>query len=184
MSGYNIPFVKIFDSTKIIGIENIQFGKYIIIDDFVFISAKKQMKLGDYVHIASHSSITGMERFAMEEFSGLSQGCRIFTGSEDFINGGFGNPTIATSFRNLKIGPIKIERFACIGANSVILPGVTVGEGVTVGANSVVSRNLEPWGVYLGNTKIRTRNKEEVLKTYDRFIKTPPAERIGNLFIR
>ena len=94
MTAYNIPLVKIFDSTKIIGIENIQFGKYIIIDDFVFMSTKNPMIIVSYVHIATHSSITGMDRFEMEDFSGLSQGCRIFTGSEDFIGWGFGNPTI------------------------------------------------------------------------------------------
>ncbi len=182
MKNHTMPFVKIFDSAKIIGIEHIEFGKYVIIDDFVFISAKQQMKIGDHVHIASHSSITGIDRFTMDSFSGLSQGCRIFTGSEDFIDWGFGNPTVSPRFRNVKTGPIRIDRFACIGANSVILPGVHIGEGATVGANSVVSKNLEPWGVYVGNHKIRKRNKENVLRTYEDFMQTPIEKRVGNLF--
>lgn len=39
---------------------------------------------------------------------------------------------------------IVIRRGASIGANSTILPGVTVGEGAMVGAGAVVTRNVEP----------------------------------------
>jgi acetyltransferase-like isoleucine patch superfamily enzyme len=37
-----------------------------------------------------------------------------------------------------------------IGAGSIILPGVTVGEGAIVGAGSIVSRDIPPWSVALG----------------------------------
>ena len=47
---YNIPGVTIFEETKIVGIENIEFGQNIIIDDFVFIYAKKKIKIGNNVH--------------------------------------------------------------------------------------------------------------------------------------
>lgn len=176
------PTVKIFEPTQIVGMDNIQFGEYVIIDSFVFINAKKMMVIGDYVHIASHSSITGSDRFQMDAFSGLSQGVRIFTGSEDFTGWGFGNPTIDSEYRNLKFAPVHIGRFSCIGANSVILPGVTIGEGVTVGANSVVSRDLDPWGVYIGNDRVKERDRGRVMETYSRFLSASEEERIGNVF--
>lgn len=69
-----------------------------------------------------------------------------------------------------------------IGGNSVILPGVTIGEGASVGAGSVVTKDLEPWGVYVGNKRIGWRNKEEVLKNYKKFLETPENERVGSLF--
>ena len=50
MGKYKIPNVKTFEYTKIIGLENIEFGKNIIIDDFAFIYAKGKIKLGNYVH--------------------------------------------------------------------------------------------------------------------------------------
>lgn len=31
------------------------------------------------------------------------------------------------------------------------MPGVTIGEGALVGANSLVNRNLKPWCIYAGN---------------------------------
>lgn len=73
----------------------------------------------------------------MDDFSGVSQGCRILSGTEDFKQWGF--------------------KFCLVGANSVILPGVTIGEGAVIGAGAVVSKNLEPWGIYLGNRRIGKR---------------------------
>jgi len=182
MDKYKIQNVQTFEYTKIIGIENIEFGKYIIIDDFVLIYAKDKIKIGNYVHIASYSSISGGGEFIMDDFSGLASGCRIITGSDDFKERGFGNPTIANEFRNIKSGKVKLGKFAIIGANSVILPNVTIGEGATVSANSLVTKDLEPWGIYIGNKKVGTRNKEEVLKNYENFLATPENERVGNLF--
>jgi galactoside O-acetyltransferase len=182
MNKYNIPDVKTFEYTKIIGLENIEFGKYIIIDDFVLIYAKEKITIGNYVHIASLSSISGGGELIMEDFSGLASGCRIVTGSDDFKEWGFGNPTIATEFRNVKVGKVKIEKFAIIGSNSVILPNVIVGEGAAVAAGSVVSKSLEPWGIYVGNKKVGERNKEELLKNYEKFLLMPKSESVGNLF--
>lgn len=168
--------IKIYESAKIIGIENIEFGEHIIIDDFTFIHAKKKIMIGNYVHIAAFSSITGGEMVVLEDFSGLSMGCRIFSGTEDFIGMGFGNPTIPDQYRNVRRAPVHIGRFSIVGANSVILPGVIIGEGVSVGANSVITKNLEPWGVYIGNRRIAERDRNGVLANYEKFLRSPNKE--------
>lgn len=182
MDKYNIPNVKTFEYTKIIGIENIEFGKNIIIDDFTFIYAKEKSRIGDFVHIASFSSISGGGEFIMQDFSGLASGCRIITGSDDFKDWGFGNPTINTNFRNVKVERVLMEKFSIIGANSVILPGVIIGEGATVSANSTITKNLEPWGIYIGNRKVGERNKEKVIKNYEKFLVASENEKVGPLF--
>ena len=174
MSAWTIPGVKTFEYTKIIGLENIEFGEDILIDDFVLIYAKKKMRLGNHVHIACFTSITGGEEFTIGDFSAVSQGCRILTGSDDFMNGGFGNSTISEKYRNTKRAPIRIGRFVIIGANSVVCPGVVIGEGVTVAACSVVTKDLEPWGVYAGNQRIRERNREGVLQNYAVYLDDNP----------
>ena len=47
--------------------------------------------------------------------------------------------------------PVKIGDRAWIGARAMILPGVTIGDDVVIGAGSVVARDcLEP-GVYVGS---------------------------------
>lgn len=47
--------------------------------------------------------------------------------------------------------PIKVREGASIGANSVILPGITVGKYALVGAGSVVTRNVPDYAVVTGN---------------------------------
>ena len=47
--------------------------------------------------------------------------------------------------------PIVIEDKAWIGINSTVLPGVTVGYGAIVGANSVVTHDVPPFTVVGGN---------------------------------
>lgn len=182
MNKYDIPNVKTFEFTKIIGIENIEFGKYIIIDDFAFIYARKRVKIGDYVHIGGFSSITGSEECIIENFATLSWGVRIFTSTDDFKFHGFGNSTISSTFRNIKEAPVLIKKFAIIGSNSVVLPGVEIGEGVSVGACSVVTKNLEPWGIYIGNKKIGERDKDGILKNFDNFLKADDTIKNGTLF--
>lgn len=171
MINHTLHEIKTFEYTKIIGIENIEFGKNVIIDDFVLIYAKKKIRIGNYVHIACFTSITGGEETVMEDFSGLSQGCRILTGTEDFKDWGFGNPAIAEQYRNVRRAPIHIGRFCIVGGNSVVLPGVSIGEGAMVGACSVVSKDLEPWGIYINNKRVGERNKQGVLKNYEDFLR-------------
>lgn len=182
MDKYKIPNVKTFQYTKIIGLENIEFGKNIIIDDFAFIYAKGKIKLGNYVHIGIYASITGGDKLEVGDFSAISQGARILTATDDFKDWGFGNSTIDNQFRNVKSSSISIGKFCIIGANSVVLPGVNIGEGAMVGASTAVTKDLEPWGIYVGNKKIGERNKEEVLKNYENFLNTSENEKLGTLF--
>ena len=45
----------------------------------------------------------------------------------------------------------RVQKGVSIGANSVILPGVTIGEGALVGAGSVVTKNVPKEAVVAGN---------------------------------
>jgi len=52
---------------------------------------------------------------------------------------------------DVKISPTLIEDDAWIGANAIILKGVTVGRGAIIGAGSVVTKDVPPMCVYAGN---------------------------------
>jgi acetyltransferase-like isoleucine patch superfamily enzyme len=45
----------------------------------------------------------------------------------------------------------RIKRGASIGANAVILPGVTIGEGAMVGAGAVVTKDVPAGAIVVGN---------------------------------
>jgi acetyltransferase-like isoleucine patch superfamily enzyme len=49
------------------------------------------------------------------------------------------------------LGPVDLGPDCWIGMGVCILPGVTIGEGCVVGAGSVVTRDLEPYSVAVGN---------------------------------
>ncbi len=48
-------------------------------------------------------------------------------------------------------GPVIIEEDVWIGEHAVILPGVTIGKGAVIGANSVVTHDIPPYAVVGGN---------------------------------
>jgi|GEM_PF-1779562 len=50
----------------------------------------------------------------------------------------------------MEIGPINIGRNCLIGTRAIILPGVTIGDGATVGAHTIVTRDVPPGATLLG----------------------------------
>jgi acetyltransferase-like isoleucine patch superfamily enzyme len=46
---------------------------------------------------------------------------------------------------------VTIEDDVWIGANSVILPGVTIGKGAVIGAGSVVTKDIPAYAIAIGN---------------------------------
>lgn len=168
-SGYRFRHVgsnvKVYKLAIILSPENVTLGSDIIIDDFVFIGAHQRLVLGNRVHISSHSSITGGGRVLLSDFSGMGSGARLISGTDDFTDGRLNGSAIPAEFRETHRGTIILEPHAIIGTNAVVLPDVTIGEGATVGAGSVVTRSLEPWGVYVGAParKINERPRDVVL---------------------
>jgi acetyltransferase-like isoleucine patch superfamily enzyme len=157
--------IKVHNLVVIVSPENMVLGSDIIIDDFVFIGSHSRLILGNHVHIASHASLTGGGRVLVGDFCGISSGARLVSGTDDFTGGTLTGPTIPQEFRDVRRGTIVLEPHVIIGSNAVVLPDVTVGEGSTVGAGSVVTQSLDPWGVYVGSParRINTRPREIVL---------------------
>jgi acetyltransferase-like isoleucine patch superfamily enzyme len=157
--------VRIYSGAKIIGAEYITLGDDIIIDDFVFIYAHAPTIIGSHVHIASFCSLVGGGDLRIGDFCSLSSGVRVLTGSDDFQGGGLTNSTIPAEFRHVSRSHVYIGRHAMIGTNTVLLPGISIGEGSAVGAGSLVNRDLAPWGIYAGSParRIRARPSEQIL---------------------
>ena len=63
--------------------------------------------------------------------------------------------------KDWKVVPTIVERYASIGANVTILCGVTLGEGCMIGAGSVVTKDVAPWTLVVGNPAKVIRKIEE-----------------------
>jgi len=91
---------------------------------------------------------------------------RLFTGNDDYLGSALTNPTVPPEFRAVSRSFIKIGKHCIIGANSVVLPGVTIGEGAVVGACSLVKRDIEPWTVN-GGIPCRVLGKRPLVRIYE-----------------
>ena len=47
--------------------------------------------------------------------------------------------------------PIILKKGCCIGMGSILMPGVTIGEGSMIGAGSVVVKDIPAWSIATGN---------------------------------
>lgn len=131
--------------------ELVEIGDDVIIDDFTYISTA--MKIHSNVHIAAGCKIIGGKSayVEMNDFSGLSAGCVLVAGSDDYI-GGIPCPTLPLEFKgDVTIGKIILNKFCVIGCNSVVLPNVELKEGAAVGALSLVNKDLEEYRLYAGS---------------------------------
>jgi len=167
------PSAKVFPLAKIIAKENCLFvGEHSQIDDFVFLNAGSRLFIGKFVHLSSFSSVVGGGECELMDFCGLSAGCRIITGSDDFSGGYLTNPTVPAAHKNIQLGRVRIGQHAVLGSNVVVLPGVTIGDGATVGAGSVVTKDLDPWCVYAGFSpkKIGERDSLSVIAKEHAFL--------------
>ena len=70
------------------------------------------------------------------------------------------NPTVPPRFRNLTEEPVVLDKHVLIATHCVILPGVHIGEGCSFGAMSMISRDCEPWGVYVGCPAKRIKERD------------------------
>lgn len=132
----------IWPFAKIISPEAISIGNSVIIDNFVFFLGGKRTVIGSSVHIASFTSITGGGEFIIEDYAGLSGGIRVYTGNEDYLGNCLTNPTVPHPYRIPIRSFAHIKKHSIVGANSIILPSVTIGEGAVIGANSLVTKDL------------------------------------------
>lgn len=150
--------------------ELITLGSHVAIDPFFHCTTA--LETGDYVHISSHVSIIGGKSglLKMGNFTNISTHGVMVCGSDSFKGEGIVSaPGLPQEYRDtLMVEPIIFEDFANTGARVTILPGVTLPQGVAIGADSLIRKSdpLEPWTIYAGNPlrKIRERPRDNMLK--------------------
>jgi acetyltransferase-like isoleucine patch superfamily enzyme len=157
--------VTIWPLAKIIAPEVISIGNSVIIDDFVLIMGGKKTSIGSFVHISAFSSLVGGGDLVLEDFATISGGVRVYTGTDDFLGGSLTNSAVPSRYRKPIRSFVHVGKHAAIGAGTIILPGVTIGEGAAVGASSLVRSDCKPWTIYVGSParELKPRPSETIL---------------------
>lgn len=111
------------------------------------VGRKAKLEVGDHVGI-SNSTIVCMEEIIIDDDVLIGGGCNIY--DTDFHGIDPLNRRIYTT-TSVNTAPIHIKKNSFIGGHSIVLKGVTIGEGAIVGAGSVVTRNIPDFEVWAGN---------------------------------
>lgn len=148
----------VFQFALILKPEMISLGPWVRIDDYSRIEGGNGLSLGKCVHVCSFASIFGGGSACIGDFCGISQGARLITGTEQPT--GVMTAAAPRSVRHVKLGHIDMQPNSFVGANAVVLPNVTIGEGAVIAAGAVVTRSVTPWAIMAGvpATMIGKRN--------------------------
>ena len=104
------------------------------------------IKIGNRVHIGSHSIIDYSGRLEIEDDVHIAAGVKIYSHKHN-------NFAILKNEDEGRAVPVNtvIKKGATLEAGSIIYPGVTIGEYATVYAGAVVMEDVEPYGIVAGN---------------------------------
>lgn len=156
--------VRLSRKASVYGAGRIALGDHVRIDDFCVLSAGAGgMAIGNHIHVAVYSSIIGAGRVQLEDFSNISSRVSIYSSSDDYSGEAMTNPTVPAEWTRVHSAPVRIGRHAIIGAGSVVLPGVCLGEGAAIGSLSLVKEDCEAFGIYAGSPARRVGTRKKAL---------------------
>jgi acetyltransferase-like isoleucine patch superfamily enzyme len=120
-------------------------GKYTHLDTHSQFELYERLRIGDYVHICPNVYIQSGDKVFIDDYACVSNGTRIYSKSNTY-DGSEGLVSLSSNApvknQRFKSGKVHIKRNAFIGVNSVIMPGVVIGENAIVGACSLITKDV------------------------------------------
>lgn len=113
-------------------------GDHSVIESYACVNnAVGDVIIGNYTRIGLHNTIIGP--VTIGSHVNLAQGITVTA-----LNHNFENPDLRIDEQGVSTKPVVIGNDVWIGANAVILPGVTIGEHCVVAAGAVVTKDVPP----------------------------------------
>lgn len=144
------------------GVSQMSIGDNVRIDDFCILTGN--ITLGNNIHISAYVALYGAEGIEFEDFTGISARSTIYSAMDDFSGDYLVGPIHPEDTTHVKGGKVTIKAFTHIGANVLVFPNLTIGEGCVVGACSMVRKDLDPWGIYFGLPCKRAKDRLKEMK--------------------
>lgn len=126
--------------------ETFEIGSGVFIGSQAYIQGRfdGRCRIGDYVWIGPHSYFDARD-LVLDDHVGWGPGAKVLGSAHTGIP--VDVPIIQTE---LEIKPVRVQEWADIGTNAVLLPGVTVGKGAIVGAGAVVTQDIPAFAKVAG----------------------------------
>ena len=119
-------------------------GDYSVVESFACINnAVGDVMIGNYTRIGLHNTIIGPVKIG--NHVNLAQGITVTA-----LNHNFDDTEKRIDEQGVSTNPVTIEDDVWIGANAVILPGVTIGNHCVVAAGAVVTKDVPPHSLMAG----------------------------------
>ena len=164
--------VRISSKASIYNASNISIDDNARIDDFCILSAGAGgIHIGKYVHVGCYSSLIGQGSIVLDDFSGISGRVSIYSSNDDYSGDFMCHATIPDEYKNVHTGAVTLKKHSIIGAGTVILPNVVIGQGAAVGAMSLIKENCLEFNIYAGCPARRIKERSrKMLKLEELFL--------------
>lgn len=128
--------------------EKVALGNNVRIDDFCILSG--EIILGDNIHISAYSALYGAMGIEFKDNSGCSARTTIYSSMDDFSGDYLIGPMHSKTKTNVTGGKVTISEYVQLGAHCLVFPNLTIGIGSVIGALSLVTKDVQEWGIYVG----------------------------------
>ena len=136
---------------RIEGVNRIAVGSRVYLDSRCWLHVEGDgqgvaIEIGDGSSIGSYAVISAAQSIRIGKFVAFAPNVYISDHSHNFAN-----PDLPVHDQGVtRIRPVEVGDHSWLGQNAVVLPGVRIGRGAVVGANSVVNIDVPDGGVAVG----------------------------------
>ncbi|WP_237205893.1 acyltransferase [Rothia nasimurium] len=143
--------LKIISPLKIVGTENMYFGKNVLIREGAWLQTEAGgcLRIGNHFHLGHYGHLHAVADIT------IGDGCLF--GDNVMINTGVHTPGNLSQITHR--GPIHIGNNVFLGRNVIVLGGVTIGDGSTVGAGAIVTKDV-PAGAVVAGVPAKSINRK------------------------
>jgi acetyltransferase-like isoleucine patch superfamily enzyme len=137
-------------------------GRKAVIEDFCCVNNMVgDIHIGENAHLGLSNTLIGPVSIGNNTI--LAQNI-VLSG----LNHGYADPNIPIKDQKETTAPIVVEEDCWIGANSVVVAGVTIGKHSIVAGGSVVTKNVPPYTIVGGNPAIVLKQYNPLTKSWEK----------------
>lgn len=126
------------------------FGNYAAIHEGVFFTNPENIRVGKYCSFGAFSYLFGGGGIEVGSFTLMGPGVKLVSRNHKFNDLSLAIRYQGNEYKNkLIIGPD-----VWLGANTIILPNVRIGRGAVIGAGSIITKDVDPFSIVVGQNRI------------------------------